>query len=331
MAEKQNKEQSLIDAQIRELDESDQEFESLWQMWQTVFPDWPIERQRLEKMIHQMPGNHLIHEHGFCLSFLQNGVLGMISAVGVLPDHRRKGLGTALVHRAHEVLKKAAKDSGEQELQSLEVGSWAPRFWPQMPINMSQEVKDFFSHCGFKRSPDLGPRDLFKDIRNDDVVPADVLEKVAKTNIIYRPWSPELYEECLEKQRANFNWWKGYEILAQYGQHAQALVAIDPDTNAQVGWTFMCSPDAIISDMYAFLPLSPTKEKTGSISAVGIDPNFRGKGVGLGLVARAMENMKERGIEGIMVDSTWLRGFYEKLGFKAQWEYERWAWEDAKQ
>jgi hypothetical protein len=44
-----------------------------------------------------------------------------------------------------------------------------------------------------------------------------------------------------------------------------------------------------------------------------------------------MENMKERGIEGIMVDSTWLRGFYEKLGFKAQWEYERWAWEDAKQ
>jgi beta-N-acetylhexosaminidase len=93
----------------------------------------------------------------------------------------------------------------------------------------------------------------------------------------------------------------------------------------------MCSPDAIISDMYAFLPLSPTKEKTGSISAVGIDPNFRGKGVGLGLVARAMENMKERGIEGIMVDSTWLRGFYEKLGFKAQWEYERWAWEDAKQ
>ncbi|VUC35341.1 unnamed protein product [Clonostachys rosea] len=325
---KQNQGQLPIDTQIRELDDSGQEFESLWQMWQTIFPDWPIERQRLEKIVHRMPGKCFVHENGFCLSFLQNGVLGLIAAVGVLPNHRRKGLGTALIQRAHETLRKAAKESGEQELQSLEVGSVAPRFWPQMPVNISQGVKDFFSHCGFKKSPDLGCRDLFKDIRND-VVPAEVLERVAKTNIIYRPWSPELYEECLKKQKANFSWWRGYEVLAKYGQHHEAMVAIDPETNAQVGWTLMCSPNAIIGDMYAFLPLLPTKEKTGLIAAVGVDPSFRGKGVGLALVARAMESLKERGVEGIFIDSTWLRGYYEKLGFEAKWEYERWAWEEA--
>lgn len=100
------------------------------------------------------------------------------------------------------------------------------------------------------------------------------------------------------------------------------MVAFNPDTNAQIGWTFMCSHTAIVSDMFAFMPLMPSKEKTGVIAAVGVDKSARGKGVGLALLVKAMENMRERGIEGVYIDSVVIQDFYEKLGFEIFWEYE---------
>jgi beta-N-acetylhexosaminidase len=104
------------------------------------------------------------------------------------------------------------------------------------------------------------------------------------------------------------------------------MVAFDPDTNAQIGWTLMCSHSAIASDIFAFLPLMPSKEKTGLIATVGVDKSARGKGVGLALMVKAMENMRERGVEGVFIDSVAIRGFYERLGFDTCWEYERYAW-----
>lgn len=88
----------------------------------------------------------------------------------------------------------------------------------------------------------------------------------------------------------------------------------------------MCSHSAIISDMFAFLPLMPSKEKTGLIAAVGVDESARGKGVGLALMVKAIENMQQRGVEGVFIDSVHIRGFYEQLGFKTCCEYEGYVW-----
>lgn len=38
-------------------------------------------------------------------------------------------------------------------------------------------------------------------------------------------------------------------------------------------------------------------------------------GVGLALLSHAIENMKQRGIEGVFVDWVSLNGWYEQLGF----------------
>lgn len=89
----------------------------------------------------------------------------------------------------------------------------------------------------------------------------------------------------------------------------------------------MCSPSAIISDTFAFLPLMPSKEKTGLIAAVGVDERFRGKGVGLALVVKAMENLRERGVEGVFVDDVHIDGFYERFGFETWWQYEKCVYE----
>lgn len=100
------------------------------------------------------------------------------------------------------------------------------------------------------------------------------------------------------------------------------MVAIDLETNEQIGWALMCSPEAVVTAAFCFLPLLPAKDKTGLIAAVGVDKSSRGKGVGLGLMVKAMENMRDRGVEGVFVDSVVIRGFYERLGFETHWEYE---------
>ncbi|CZR61312.1 uncharacterized protein PAC_11208 [Phialocephala subalpina] len=275
-----------VEHTIRDLTGSDEDFEKIWQMWQTIFPKWPIERQRMEKILHQLPGHHYIHEKGFCLSYLTDGPHGKIAAVGVMPEYRGKGLGSAFIGKAQAELRINAR---------------------------------------FHKSTGPAVRDLYKDIRGA-IAPPEILARVSKTNIKFSPWSLELYEECITKQRANFSWFKAYETLAAYNQHHEVMVAIDPDTNAQIGWTLMCSPTAIVSDIFAFLPLMPSRGKTGLIAAVGVHESARGKGVGLALVVKAMENLRERGVEGVFIDSVVIRDFYEKLGFETFWEYEGYFW-----
>lgn len=72
---------------------------------------------------------------------------GKIVAIGILPEYRGKGLGTALLEKAKAGLEDAARENGG-ELKSLKLGSMTPRFWAQMPVEFSQEVKDFFIHRG---------------------------------------------------------------------------------------------------------------------------------------------------------------------------------------
>lgn len=102
----------------------------------------------MEKILHRLPGQHYIHEKGFCLSFLADGAHGKIAAVGVLPEYRGKGLGTAFIEKAKAELTNLARANGGSELKSLDIGSGTPRFWPQMPMDFPPEVKDFFLHRG---------------------------------------------------------------------------------------------------------------------------------------------------------------------------------------
>jgi beta-N-acetylhexosaminidase len=133
----------------------------------------------------------------------------------------------------------------------------------------------------------------------------------------------------MTKQRANFYhnkaWVQAYENLAASNQYHEVMVAFD-ESGAQVGWTLMCSPTSTLCQEFAFLPLMPSKEKTGLIACVGVDEKARKKGVGLALLIKAMENMRERGIEGICIDWVAIRGFYETLGYEVFWEYENYEW-----
>ena len=146
-------EPSPVQYGIRELSQSEEDLGKIWLLWQTIFPKWPVEQERMQRLLYGLPvsAHYYVHEHGFCLSSLVDGADGKIMAVGVLPEHRGKGLGTALLETAQAGLRRAAGENGGQ-LRSLELGSRTPRFWPQVPIDLPTEAKDFFLHRGTSRN-----------------------------------------------------------------------------------------------------------------------------------------------------------------------------------
>lgn len=69
-----------------------------------------------------------------------------------------------------------------------------------------------------------------------------------------------------------------------------------------MGWTLMCSSASTVADDFAFLPLCPSGEDTGLIACVGVDKCARGNGIGLALLVRAMEDLRRRGMKGVLID-----------------------------
>lgn len=87
----------------------------------------------------------------------------------------------------------------------------------------------------------------------------------------------------------------------------------------QVGWTLMLPPVPALNKVWAFPQICGPQ--TGLIGCVGIDASHRKSGIGLAMICHAIENMKQRGIEGVFVDWVALDGWYEQVGFKTWRSY----------
>jgi len=307
---------------------NDEDTKHVWKLWQESFPNWQIKYQRLAQML-QRGGRHFIHDQGFCLSYPgKEPGTGSIACIAVEKSYQGRGIGTALISRARKEMRDEAFSAGLDSMKSFGINSNFPRFWPGIPTTMSSATKMFFVNRGFRKSSRLPDRDMFKSITTE-IAPPEILSRVQNLPLTFSPWSAEHYEECMTKQEANFGynqaWVRGYAALAKHNQYHEVMVAFD-ESGAQVGWTWMCSPECPINQEFAFIPLLPSKDKTGLIACVGVDKSARGKGFGLALLIAAMKNMRERGMEGVLIDWVAIRGFYETLGYEVYWEYDIYEW-----
>lgn len=98
----------------------------------------------------------------------------------------------------------------------------------------------------------------------------------------------------------------------------QVMTAFDSQGN-QVGWTLMLGILPAINSIFAFPQLCGPN--TGLIGCVGIDADHRSSGIGLAMMCHAIEDMKNRGLEGVFVDWVALEGWYEQLGFEVWRSY----------
>lgn len=111
---------------------------------------------------------------------------------------------------------------------------------------------------------------------------------------------------------------EAYVKLHPENYPSQVMTAFDSQ-GQQVGWTLMLSPVAELNEIWAFP--QTCGPQTGLIGCVGVDADHRKSGIGLALICHAVENMKQRGIEGVFVDWVALDGWYEQVGFEVWRSY----------
>ncbi|OJD36812.1 uncharacterized protein BKCO1_9000163 [Diplodia corticola] len=333
-------------------------------LWHEVLPSYQVSKPRLADLLTRPRSAHFVVRRydavvGFIATHIQpppksappsTPPKGLITALVVHPFQQKLGIGTALLAHARQHL-----CSAPHECTAVSIGSTFPRFFPGLPRDIAPSNQTFFFHRGFAPARDspsargTRARDLCIDLVAH-VPDPDATARVARASakgIVFRPWTREGEAECLEKQRMNFGgyagWVEGYEQLAKAGLHGQVMVAHDgrrkinrkgSDSSGggvgeQIAWTMMLKPGTPVFLPDLAFPELLGAERTGLIACVGVDAARREGGVGLALVAAALEEMRERGVERCFVDWVTLEGWYEKVGLRTWREYLSVEWKRA--
>ncbi|EKG15369.1 hypothetical protein MPH_07420 [Macrophomina phaseolina MS6] len=340
-------EQARTSLEVKEFDPST-DMSQVLSLWHETLQAYQVPKPHLENLLQRPRAHHfVVHKNstviGFAATFTQppppskptDPPKGLITAILVHPSHQSAGIGTALLTHARNHL------TSHSNCVSISIGSTFPRFFPGLPTPpcIAPHHHAWFIRRGFIPSRG-GPtargelaRDLWIDLTTDvpNAGTTARLTRAAQRGISLRPWTKDGEAECLAKQRTNFGayagWVEGYEALAAAGLHAQVMVAHDA-AGAQVAWTMMLEPGTpvFLPDL-AFPPL--LGQRTGLVACVGVDGESREGGVGLALVAAALEDLKRRGVERCFIDWVTLVGWYEKLGLKTWREYLSVEWRKA--
>ncbi|KAA8646286.1 hypothetical protein EYZ11_007718 [Aspergillus tanneri] len=307
---------------------AEMDFDALLTLWEKALPTYPLlgrSRKGLLTALTTSNAHHFVVGHGskmigFCLLYIaeqQDVTCGYLTALAVDPEKQGLGVGSALIAECRSWLAKNCKKF------RLELGSSFPRFWPGIPTDLPSSVQDFFIHRGFRLNPPV-PRsvDLYQDITNFHA-PEKYLARAQEGGYTFSPLKSEHFLKGLVGQTRNFShnlaWVQKYMDLDPTIYPSCIMVAWDSEGN-QVGWTLMLDPSCdILQNNWIFPPTCGPK--TGLIGCVGVDKDHRKNGIGLALVSHAIENLKQRGVEGIFVDWVSLDGWYEKLGFQVWRSY----------
>ncbi|DAA73912.1 TPA_exp: Beta-glucosidase [Trichophyton benhamiae CBS 112371] len=301
---------------------ADRDLAKVVELWHGLLPRYAVPSATLSHVLSRPNGNHFVSRVGdkvvgFVATYTnEDRPTAFIPVVLVDSGHQGKGVGTALIEHARIYLRNGYSTS------SVTIGSSFPRFWPGVPMDISNQAQEFFIHRGF--CPERRPtaRDYTVDLLSYEA-PKGVLERAEKAGVTYAPWRKEQYEECMEKQRKLFGkdpvWMDAYEGLAQTGQYNQVMVATDSSTGEQIGWTLMQELGIGMTQELAMQPLVGIK--SGQIGCVGVVPEARNKGVGLALITHAALDLKRRGMEHVFVDWSNHVNWYERAGFKVWGEY----------
>lgn len=307
--------------------DSARDFQAVFLLWQAALgASWPLTPTLLENVIGNpvagQGGVHFVAREadrivGFVATQLNpNGSRppgGCLLALLVHPDSQRCGIGKALHERALASLK-------EQGAVRVMCGGKYPRIWPGVPDNLPGALSFFkaqgwqFNHVDY----DLG-RQLAKY-----QTPADLTQRMIAENVQIEPGTPADAADVLAFNDREFSGWADtYHYVAGVGDTQDFLVARDPKKGV-VGSLLMFGPSSHPKRVDAlWKPL--VGENIGGLGEVGVAEAERGRGIGVGLVARGSELLKERGVGHCNIGFTSLVDFYGKLGYKV-WHAYQIAW-----
>lgn len=290
----------------------------VYALWQVALGEtWPIEQARFQQVLAGPYPQHFVARSGgrvvgFAATLMSrgdSGLQGHLVALFVAPDQQGKGLGKALYEAALAHL----QSSG---VKTIQLGGHSPRFWCGVPGNLPRAV-EFFAHQGWSYAETV--YDMIQDLR-DYTTPPQIVQRMKDEQISIAPATSTNVTDVLLFESQHFpNWLMHFERNARLGDYQDMLVARD-SAGRVVGTLVISSPqshprrtDVVWQSLLGW--------EAGSLGAVGVVEQERGRGIGLALVAYASEILKERGVRTCYIDWLVLTDFYGKLGYKVWRDY----------
>ncbi|MCC6972937.1 MAG: GNAT family N-acetyltransferase [Anaerolineae bacterium] len=235
---------------------------------------------------------------------------GSITAMGVARWAQRKGIGRDLLGSAVDYFRGIGA-------KAIRLGGHTPRFFAGIPTNLPGAL-DFFRTQGWQ--PGTLHYDFVRSVRDyrisDEIAARIKAEKLS----LEAAQSPQEAKLALTFEAREFPAWLAeHSYPVEVGDYHDLLIARDSDGRI-VGTLLMYSPDAH-PKRGDTLWRTLLGEDAGGINAVGVAKSERGRGIGVALVARASEILRERGAGNVLIGWTTLGDFYGKVGYQVWREY----------
>jgi beta-N-acetylhexosaminidase len=241
---------------------------------------------------------------------------GGIALLMVHPDFQRRKIGSRLHDYALLYL-------SDQNMKRAQLGAGAgERFWNGVPSDLTAAVP-FFEARGWEFTETA--HDLTRSL-HDYETPDTIRERLAQASVVVQPATPEQVPLILAfEERAFPNWFPYFRDTAERGRPDDLLAAWNREGEV-VGSLLMFSKDSPHSEMDRIWQAMLGADM-GGLGCVGVAESERERGIGLGMVARASEILRERGVGNCHVGWTWLLDWYGQLGYQP-WRSFEMAWRD---
>lgn len=205
-----------------------------------------------------------------------------------------------------KILKRIITDCEDRGVEDLYLGHKVGRYmWPGLPFESND--LNFYLENGFVYYWDNPSEDMILDIVEFEA------DKKAYVHIEKYGYSITLAKESDSEKIINFeekefpNWVKHFKRVIEEDEIDKILLVKDKD-DVIVGSSILFWGDYKFRELFDKL--------TGGAGAVGIGEEYRGRGLGLAMQTKALEILRDKGVEIAIVEYTGEAGFYRKLGFR---------------
>lgn len=238
---------------------------------------------------------------------------GNISLFFVGKAVRGRGIGNALLEACENWLRSLGACG-------VKAGEDRRHFFPGLPVDMgeiSNQLEYLFASRGYRAGS------LNHDLIGHSLPPFSHDENGPGEELLWSYSTPDIFESSISFFNRNFpgRWTAEYLEFVRGGFNGRDFIFIlDKKTGMVQGFCRICLPESPIRQPGLYWK-ALFRERSGSLGPIGVDAGLRGKGFGLALLRRGLEELGSRGVGPVVIDWTHQVEFFSLLGFRVWKSY----------
>ncbi|KAJ53078.1 putative N-acetyltransferase YhbS [Clostridium tetanomorphum] len=235
---------------------------------------------------------------------------GNINSLIVDFKYRNIGIGSYLLYKCENILQ-------ARGIKHIEVGRDTFHFFPGVPLEFKDGYK-FFNKRGYKDS--YSSSDLICDISSIDFSKLKNLKRLKlneNKEYVVLPFNKDEEEKliCFFKEAFPGRWLEAIKYALNNDADGEDIIIMkDIKKDIVIGFSRVYHKDSkVIGPPIYWRKL--LGENFGGLGPIGIHPQYRQKTLGLTLLFKSLEILKNRHVENICIDWTELYKFYGIFNF----------------